>query len=321
LPRRSIGASPNKTTDAGYDIPHDIREDYLSAHEGDRVVESMTVSARAAGTFSLGGDVSVNRLGYGAMRITGPRIIGEPRDVGEARRVLLRAVELGVTFIDTAHAYGPLVSERLIGETLAPYRDDTVIATKGGLHRNGRGAWLADCSPATLRAELEQSLQLLRVETIDLYQLHTVDPKVPVARSVGALAEMQREGMIKMIGVSNVDVDDLGAAQAEAQIVSVQNRFSVGDHDPVLDVCEQEGLAYIPWYPLRAGAVDGERRLREVARRLGATTFQVALAWLLRRSENMLPIPGTSAVPHLDDNVAAAALTLSDDDFTALGGP
>ncbi len=282
--------------------------------------EAMTVNASAAGTFSLGGEVPVNRLGYGAMRITGPQIMGEPRDVDEARRVVLRAVELGVTFIDTAHAYLPLVSERLIGETLAPYRDDTVIATKGGLHRNSSGAWLADCSPATLRAELEQSLQLLRLETIDLYQLHTVDRSVPVSESVGALAQMQREGLIKMIGVSNVDLDDLRAAQGEAQIVSVQNRFSVGDHEPVLDVCEREGLAFIPWYPLRAGAVESERRLREVAAGLGATTFQVALAWLLRRSANMLPIPGTSTVPHLEENVAAAALALSDDDFKALGG-
>ncbi len=280
----------------------------------------MTLNASAAGTFSLGGDVPVNRLGYGAMRITGPQIMGEPRDVGEARRVLLRAVELGVTFIDTAHAYGPLVSERLIGETLAPYRDEMVIATKGSLHRNSSGAWLADGSPATLRAELEQSLQLLRLETIHLYQLHTVDPRVPISESVGALAQMQREGLIRMIGVSNVKVDELRAAQGEAQIVSVQNRFSVGDHDPVLDVCEQEGLAFIPWYPLRAGAVESEQRLSEVAARLGATTFQVALAWLLRRSPNMLPIPGTSSVPHLEENVAAAALMLSDDDFTALGG-
>jgi pyridoxine 4-dehydrogenase len=280
----------------------------------------MTVNASAAGTFSFGGEVSVNRLGYGAMRITGPQIMGGPRDVGEARRVLLRAVELGVTFIDTAHAYGPLVSERLIGETLAPYRDDMVIATKGGLHRSSSGAWPADCSPATLRAELEQSLQLLRVETIDLYQLHTVDPRVPVSESVGALAQMQREGLIKMIGVSNVEVDDLRAAQGEAQIVSVQNRFSVGDDEPVLDVCEREGLAFIPWYPLRAGAVESEQRLRDVAARLGTTTFQVALAWLLRRSANMLPIPGTSTVPHLEENVAAAALALSDDDFHALAG-
>jgi pyridoxine 4-dehydrogenase len=280
----------------------------------------VTVSASAAGTFSLSGDVSVNRLGYGAMRITGPGIMGEPRDVGEARRVLLRAVELGVTFIDTAHAYGPLVSERLIGETLAPYRDDMVIATKGGLHRNGGGAWRADGSPATLRAELEQSLQLLRLETIDLYQLHTVDSRVPVSESVGALAQMQREGLIKMIGLSNVDVDELRTAQEEAQIVSVQNRFSVGDDGPVLDVCAREGLAFIPWYPLRAGAVESERRLREVATRLGATAFQVALVWLLRRSPNMLPIPGTSTVAHLEENVSAAALTLSDDDFKALRG-
>jgi pyridoxine 4-dehydrogenase len=281
----------------------------------------MSVNAGLAGTFSLGGDVSVHRLGFGAMRITGPRVMGDPGDVREARRVLLRAVELGVTLIDTAHAYGPLVSERLIGETLSPYRDETVIATKGGLHRSSSGAWLADCSPATLRAELEQSLHLLRLETIDLYQLHTVDPRVPVSESVGALAQMQREGLIKLIGLSNVDLDDLRAAQGEATIVSVQNRFSVGDHDPLLDVCEREGLAFIPWFPLRAGAIEGERRLREVAGRLGATSFQVALAWLLMRSASMLPIPGTSTVTHLEENVAAAALALSDDDFNALAGP
>jgi pyridoxine 4-dehydrogenase len=279
----------------------------------------MTVNASASGTFALGGDVVVNRLGYGAMRITGPGIMGEPRDVDEARRVLLRAVELGVTFIDTAHAYGPLVSERLIGETLAPYGKNMVIATKGGLHRSSSGSWLADCSPATLRAELQQSLQLLRLETIDLYQLHTVDRRVPVSESVGALAQMQQEGLIKMIGVCNVDPDELRAAQGEAQIVSVQNRFSVGDHEPLLDVCEREGLAFIPWYPLRAGAIERERRISELAARLGATTFQVALAWLLRRSANMLPIPGTSTVSHLEDNVAAAALGLSDPDFGALG--
>jgi pyridoxine 4-dehydrogenase len=280
----------------------------------------MTVNASASGTFALGGDVAVNRLGYGAMRITGPGIMGEPRDVDEARRVLLRAVELGVTFIDTAHAYGPLVSERLIGETLAPYGENMVIATKGGLHRSSSGAWLADCSPATLRAELQQSLHLLRLETIDLYQLHTVDRRVPVSESVGALAQMQQEGLIKMIGVCNVDGDELRAGQGEAQIVSVQNRFSVGDHEPLLDVCEREGLAFIPWYPLRAGAIERERRIAEPAARLGATTFQVALAWLLRRSANMLPIPGTSTVPHLEENIAAAALALSDDDFKALGG-
>jgi pyridoxine 4-dehydrogenase len=279
----------------------------------------VTVSAAAAGTFSLG-EVSVNRLGFGAMRITGPDIMGEPRDADEARRVLLRVVELGISFIDTAHAYGPLVSERLLGETLAPYDDGVVIATKGGLHRSAGGAWLAGGSPETLRAELEQSLQLLRVETIELYQLHTVDPKVPISESVGALAQMQRKGLIRMIGLSNVDVDQLRAAQAEAQIVSVQNRFSVGDRDPVLDVCEEEKLAYIPWYPLQAGAVGDVPRLREVVERMGATPFQVALAWLLQRSPNMLPIPGTSTVEHLEENVAAAGLELSDDDFEALSG-
>ena len=276
--------------------------------------------ASAAGTFLLGGVTPVVRLGYGAMRITGPGIIGEPTDVDEARRVLLRVVELGVTFIDTAHAYGPLVSERLIGETLAPYADDLVIATKGGLHRDNRGAWLADGSPATLRAELQQSLTLLRVETVDLYQLHTVDRRVPVAESVGALAQLQREGLIKMIGLSNVSLNDLRVAQAEAEIVSIQNRFSVGDDEPLVDVCAREGLGFIPYFPLRAGAVERERQLRDVASRLGATPFQVALAWLLKRSPNMLPIPGTSSVAHLEENLAAASVELSEPDFVELGG-
>ena len=268
--------------------------------------DEMTVNASSAGTFALGGDVSVARLGYGAMRITGPQIMGEPADPGEARRVLLRAVELGVTFIDTAHAYGPLVSERLIGETLAPYDGELVIATKGGLHRDSRGAGSRTarrprCGPSSSRA-----CSLLRVETIDLYQLHTVDRRVPVAESVGALAQMQREGLIRMVGLSNVSLDDLRAAQAEAEIVSVQNRFSVGDDEPLVDVCEREGLAFIPWFPLRAGAVDRERRLSDVAGRLGATPFQVALAWLLARSPSILPIPGTSSVRHLEENLAAA---------------
>ncbi len=277
-------------------------------------------NASAAGTFPLGGVTPVVRLGYGAMRITGPGIMGEPTDVDEARRVLTRAVELGVTFIDTAHAYGPLVSERLIGETLAPYADDLVIATKGGLHRDSRGSWLADGSPATLRAELQQSLVLLRVETVDLYQLHTVDRRVPIAESVGALAQLQREGLIKMIGLSNVSLDDLRAAQAEAEIVSIQNRFSVGDNEPLVDVCAREGLAFVPYFPLRAGAVERERQLRDVASRLGATPFQVALAWLLKRSPNMLPIPGTSSLAHLEENLAAASVELPEPDFVELGG-
>jgi len=272
---------------------------------------------RPGGEFDIGGVLPVARLGFGAMRITGPGIMGEPADPAEARRVLLRAVELGVSFFDTAHAYGPLVSERLIGETLFPY-DGVVVATKGGLHRDPSGRWLADCSPPTLRAELEESLRLLRVDKIDLYQLHTVDSRVPITESVGALAEMQREGLIRLIGLSNVHVDQLRAAQTEATIVSVQNRFSVGDDDPVLAVCEQEGLAYIPWYPLRAGDVDGDRRLEAVAARLNATPYQVALAWLLRRSPVMLPIPGTSSVDHLEENVGAAWFELDEEDAAAL---
>ena len=251
--------------------------------------------------------------------------MGEPRDAyGEARRaLLLQAVELGVAFIDTAHAYGPLVSERLIGETLAPYRDDMVIATKGGLHRSSSGAWLADCSPPTLarRVRAEPAAACVS-ETIDLYQLHTVDPRVPVRESVGALAQMQQEGLIKMIGVSNVDVGDLRAAQGEAQIVSIQNRFSVGDHEPLLDVCQQEGLAFIPWFPLRTGAVESEQRLREggdAASRNDVPGPCTRVDCCSARRD-MLPIPGTSTVPHLEENVAAAELALSDDDFNQLGG-
>jgi pyridoxine 4-dehydrogenase len=276
--------------------------------------------AAAAGTITLGGDLTVNRMGFGAMRITGPGILGEPRDVEYAKLVLRRAVELGVNFVDTAHSYGPEVSERLIGEALAPY-DGVVVATKGGLIRRGR-AWVPDGRPEALRAHCELSLRLLRVERVDVYQLHTVDRRVGLESSVGALKELRDEGKIRHVGLSNVDEEELGRARAIVPIVSVQNRYNVADRssEPVLEVCEREGLLFIPWYPLGAGDLPARRvRLGPVADRHRATPAQVALAWLLRRSPATLPIPGTSSVAHLEENVAAAALELTPEDLAELG--
>jgi aryl-alcohol dehydrogenase-like predicted oxidoreductase len=277
-------------------------------------------SAMAAGTISLDGR-TVSRLGFGAMRITGPGIIGEPRDPDEARRVLRRAVDLGVTFIDTAHSYGPEVSERLIGETLAPYPDDLVVATKTGLQRGRGGSWIPDGRPEALRSDVERSLELLRVERLDLLQLHAVDPRVPLEESVGTLAELRDEGKVDLIGLSNVDVDELELARALTPIVSVQSRYSLGDRfsEDVLDACERLGIAFIPWYPLGAGSVGDHPAVAPVARERGATPFQVALAWLLARSPVVVPIPGTSSVAHLEENVAAAEVELTPDDLRALG--
>jgi aryl-alcohol dehydrogenase-like predicted oxidoreductase len=262
----------------------------------------------------------VNRLGFGAMRITGRGVLGEPDDPAEAHRVLRRAVELGVQLIDTAHAYGPEVSERLIGEALAPYADGVLVATKSGYKRGG-GGWGPDGRPETIRADCERSLELLRVETIDLYQLHTVDSRVPIEESVGAMAELQTEGKVRLIGVSNVDVDELRRARSAAEIVSVQNRYSHGDRtsDDVLEVCEREGIAFLPWCPLGAGALAHSPELADAAAAHGATAAQLALAWLLARSPVMLPIPGTSSLAHLEENVAAAELALTADEFALLG--
>jgi aryl-alcohol dehydrogenase-like predicted oxidoreductase len=275
--------------------------------------------AAAAGRVRLGPDASANRLGFGAMRITGRGVVGEPDDPDEARRVLRRAVELGVELIDTAHAYGPEVSERLIGEALAPCPDGVMVATKSGYKRGG-GGWGADGRPETIRADCERSLELLRVETIDLYQLHTVDPRVPIEESVGTMAELQAEGKVRLIGVSNVGVRELRRAQSAAEIVSVQNRYSVGDRgsEDVLEVCEREGIAFLPWFPLGAGALPRSRELAGAAAAHGATAAQVAIAWLLARSPVMLPIPGTSSVAHLEENVAAAALALTADELAVL---
>jgi pyridoxine 4-dehydrogenase len=283
------------------------------------VTENRLPPAGAAGTFALGGDLTVNRLGLGAMRITGPGILGEPRDVEGAKRLLRRAVELGVNFIDTAHAYGPEVSERLIGETLTPH-DGVVVATKGGLGRRGR-AWVPDGAPDALRGQCERSLKLLRVERLELYQLHTVDRRVGLEASVEALAELRREGKIRHVGLSNVDEDELARARRIVPIVSVQNRYSLADRrwDRLVDVCDRDGLAFVPWYPLGAGDLPARRvLLGTIADRQGATPAQVALAWLLQRSPAMLPIPGTSSLEHLEENARSASLRLSEDDLREL---
>ncbi len=272
-----------------------------------------------AGMVSLDGR-TVSRLGFGAMRITGPGIMGEPRDPDEARRVLRRAVELGVTFIDTAHSYGPEVSERLIGETLAPYPDDLVVATKTGLQRGRSGSWIPDGRPETIRRDVERSLELLRLERLHLLQLHAVDPRVPLEESVGTFVELREEGKVDLIGLSNVSVDELERARVLTPIVSLQNRYSLGDRasEDVLRAAERLGIAFIPWYPLGSGSVGGDAAVARIARERGATPFQIALAWLLARSPAMLPIPGTSSVAHLEENMAAAGLELGEAELSAL---
>jgi pyridoxine 4-dehydrogenase len=276
--------------------------------------------AAAAGMVPIGGDLKVNRLGYGAMRITGRGIFGPPKDPDEARSVLRRAIELGVNLIDTADSYGPEVSENLIAEALHPYPDDVVIATKGGLTRTGPGEWPPDGRPEHLREACEGSLRRLRLDRIDLYQLHRPDPKVPYEESVGALAELQREGKVRHIGVSNVDLELLEMARSIVEVVSVQNRYSMFDRgsDDVLDRCEADGLVFLPWWPLAAGRIGEESAIARVAAAHDATPFQVAIAWLLARSPVVAPIPGTSSVEHLEENVAAAALPLSEDELAEL---
>jgi pyridoxine 4-dehydrogenase len=268
------------------------------------------------------GDLSVGRLGFGAMRITGRGVWGLPTDRAEALRLLRRAVELGITFIDTADSYGPGVSEELIAEALSPYRSGLVIATKGGLTRPGPGEWRRDGRPAHLRAACEASLRRLRTDRIDLYQLHSPDPGVPLAESLGALVELRREGKIRCIGVSNVDISELAAARRVTTIVSVQNRYNVTDRssEPVLSACERDGIAFLPWFPLAAGseAARVSGALAEIAARHGATPAQVAIAWLLARAPVMLPIPGTSSLAHLEENMQAGRLRLSAADCAAL---
>jgi aryl-alcohol dehydrogenase-like predicted oxidoreductase len=271
--------------------------------------------ARAAGAIELGGELRVHRLGFGAMRITGQGVWGPPKDRAEALRVLRRSVELGIDLIDTADSYGPEVSEDLIAEALHPYPEGLVIATKGGLLRPGPDRWKPDGRPAHLRAACEGSLRRLKVERIDLYQLHSPDRDVPYEESVGALADLRREGKIRCVGVSNVSVAELEVARSIVPVVSVQNRYNLADRhsDDVLDYCTQAGIGFIPWYPLATGDLaEKDGKLGAIAARLGATPGQVALAWLLGRSPVMLPIPGTSKVTHLEENVAAASLSLDD---------
>ncbi|HEY6752576.1 MAG TPA: aldo/keto reductase [Rubrobacteraceae bacterium] len=283
--------------------------------------QSTRSDAAAAGTFDLGGDLRVNRLGFGAMRITGKGIWGEPENPEEARAVLKRAVELGINLIDTADSYGPEVSERLIGETLHPYPDDLVIATKGGLLRDGPGQWRPDGRPEHLRQACEGSLRRLKVDRIDLYQLHRIDSRVPAEESFGALAELREEGKIRDVGLSEVGVEEIQRAQEIVPVVSVQNRYNLTDRgsEDVLDFCEREGIGFIPWFPLATGDLARPGGpLDEIAARHDASPGQVALAWLLWRSPVMLPIPGTSSVKHLEENVAAASLDLDEEELAAL---
>jgi pyridoxine 4-dehydrogenase len=282
-------------------------------------VNARELSASLAGSVSLGGEVSVYRLGFGAMRLTGEGIWGLPRNHTEAIAVLRRAAELGVNFIDTADSYGPNVSEELIAEALFPYPKDLVIATKGGWNRPGPNQWTHDATPAHLRNAVEGSLKRLRLERIDVYQLHHPDPNVSLEDSVGTLAQLKSEGKIRLVALSNVTQEHIERARRIVPIVSVQNRYSFADRewDYVVDYCERNGIAFIPWFPLGAGRVAGQI-LDQVAREHQATPHQVAIAWLLKRSRIMLPIPGTSSIRHLEENVAAAALQLSDEEFRKL---
>lgn len=282
--------------------------------------QAENITAAAAGTVKLG-DSTVNRLGYGAMRITGPGIWGPPRDHNSVLAVLRRAIELGVNFIDTADSYGPGVSEELIAEALYPYPKGLVIATKGGWKRPAAGHWLHDASPKHLKEALEGSLKRLRLERIELYQLHAPDPAISFDASMEALAEMQREGKIHYTGLSNVTREHVERAQKITQIVSVQNRYSVFDREweHVLNYCEQHRIAFIPWFPLGAGGVVHDI-LSRIATAHKAKSIQIALAWLLQRSPIMLPIPGTSSVEHIEENVAAAGLRLSKEEIHQLEG-
>jgi pyridoxine 4-dehydrogenase len=282
----------------------------------------MTTSiASKSGTFDIGGDLTVNRLGYGTMQLTGEGVWGEPDDRDGAISVLRRAVELGVNFFDTADSYGPAVAEDLIHEALHPYGDDLVIATKAGLTRAGPGDWRPVGRPEYLRQQCEMSLRRLGLEAIPLFQLHRIDATVPLAEQVGELAELQSEGKIRHIGLSEVSVDQLTDAQETATIASVQNLFNLAhrDAEPLLDHATDHGIAFIPWFPLATGALtEDDGPGKEIAAETGATPSQLALAWLLKRSPAMLPIPGTSSVDHLDDNLGAAELELTDQQFEAL---
>jgi pyridoxine 4-dehydrogenase len=278
------------------------------------------MGARAADTL-LVGDLPVRRLGFGAMRLTGPGTWGAPKDQHAAKEVLRRALELGVNLIDTADAYGPGVNERQIAEALHPYPEELVIATKGGRTRPGPYQWEADCRPASLRQACEASLRRLRLESIDLYQLHGPDPRVPLEESVGALAELRVEGKVRHIGICNVDVEQLSRARAVSTIVSVQNRYSLADRtsEAILGICDRDQLAFLPWMPLARGTLAGRRSgLRRIAAAHAATPSQAALAWLLQRSPMAVPIPGTSSLAHLEENLGALEIHLNEDELDAL---
>lgn len=273
-----------------------------------------------AGTFVIGGDMEVRRLGFGAMRLTGEGIWGEPKDPEEARRVLHKVLDLGVNFIDTADSYGPYVSERLIAEALYPYPDDLVIATKGGLERPAAGQWVTNGHPEHLKKACLGSLERLRVDTIDLYQLHAVDDDVPLEESLGMLAELKKEGRIRHIGVSNFNEQELARAQEVTEIVSLQNRYNIMErkYDHLVDICNENNIAFIPFFPLATGDIAERQDFSNLAEQLDASPMQVALAWLLHRAENILPIPGTSSVEHLEENTAARDIRLSPEDFERL---
>jgi pyridoxine 4-dehydrogenase len=280
-----------------------------------------TSTVARAGTFDIGGTTPVNRLGFGTMQLPGKGVWGEPEDRGEAIRVLHRAVELGVNLIDTADSYGPFVAEQLVHEALHPYPEDLVIATKAGLTRHGPGIWKPVGRPEYLRQQCELSLRHLGLERIELYQLHRIDPQVPLADQVGELRALQQEGKIHHIGLSEVSVEQLVEAQETAEIVSVQNLFNLikRDAEPLLEYSEEHGIAFIPWFPLATGDLAKEGGpLQELSQEIGATPSQLALAWLLKRSPVMLPIPGTSSVKHLEENVAAAEIELSNEQFEKL---
>jgi pyridoxine 4-dehydrogenase len=284
----------------------------------------MIATAATAGTVVIGGDLTVYRLGFGAMRLTGPDTLGWPADIEHAKRVLQRAVELGVNFIDTAQSYGPDTNEELIAKALHPYPRGLVIATKGGVIHTAPGEWERDGRPQKLREFCEGSLRRLKLDTIDLYQLHAADPTVPFSEQIGALRDLRDEGKIRHIGLSNVALEQVREAQRIVPIVSVQNRYSLayrGQSEPVIDYCDRNGIAFIPWFPLEAGSerIDDNTEAQIVAKAHGVRVPQIALAWLLYRSKVMLPIPGTSSLQHLEENVAAGAVRLNDEDLVRLG--
>ncbi len=278
-------------------------------------------TATSVATFKLGNDLEANRLGFGAMRITGEGVWGEPKDPENARKVLRRAVELGVNFIDTADAYGPDVSERLIGEALSPYAAGLIIATKGGLTRQGPGKWLPVGRAEYLRQQVEMSLRLLKQERIDLWQLHRIDPKTPVEESLGEIKELQTAGKIRHVGLSEVKVPEIEQARKVVEIVSVQNKYNIGDraHEDVLEYCTKHSIAFIPWFPVAAGELARPGgKLDSAAKKHGATVSQLSLAWLLHHSPVILPIPGTSSVEHLEENVKAQDVQLSDAEWSEI---